>query len=241
MRRNLLSSVTFWCGVIAIVVLGACTLPVAVDDLRRGGDLLTGREFLIANQLETAGYGLYSYVLLERAPAGNRRLNEAVLDAYLNIQEIERFTQAGVARSQLNVNYLPLSEPPPPKPSVDWLLDHYDYTRAQIIARTAGVRVSGRPHIVSYISPIALGGAVDQKRLLSQDLSTVPADLAFLWMRNFIRQAQRPQYWDKRVTMERFMLSLRTEIAVVARAFSEVGSAQADVEKFFKSRITMHE
>jgi len=205
----------------------------------RGNARLTGRAFLLSGASEDAGYGLYSYLLFAQRPnAATLSLYGAVLDAYANVSDVSRFEEAGVDREELNVFYLPVRESAPDKPDVEWLLEHYDFVRAQIVLRVIEGGDRGGPYIVSYAQPLTSTTEINRERLLVQDLSGVPADLAFLWVKEFISQARQPQYWNNRA-LQRFMLSLRKGIAVAATAFVEVRSAHGDVSSFLEDKIKM--
>jgi len=181
---------------------------------------LTGRDFLLPRNPEGAGYGLYSYLLLgEKVNAINRQLYEAIIGAYLDLGEVQRFETSGKDRKQLNVTYVPLTDAPPPNLNVGWVLDHYDHVAAQVLLGKAMPRgnLSGA-FIISYDKPVSGAAEIDRQRLLVQDLSGVPPDLAFLWFREFKQQVRQSRYWDQR-TMGEFMLKMRTQIAEIARAF----------------------
>jgi hypothetical protein len=216
------------------------TAPAGGDDKVRGSLRLSGRAFLRAGKPENSGYGLYSYVLFGEAPnAGNRDLYRAILSAFLSMQEVRRYEEENQQRSSLNVTYLPLQDLPPADAAVDWLLDHYDYARAQIILSRLMNRIAG-PYIISYSAPLSAASTVDGGRLLVEDLSGVPPDLAFLWMNEFTAQAGRPQYWDK-PAVRNLMLNLRTQVAVAAQAFEDVRAANTDLRSAFASRIKTQE
>jgi hypothetical protein len=214
--------------------------PAGGDEKVRGSLRLSGRAFLRAGKPENSGYGLYSYVLFGEPPnAGNRDLYRAILSAFLSMQEVRRYEEENQQRSSLNVTYLPLEDLPPADAAVDWLLDHYDYARAQIILSRLMNRIAG-PYIISYNAPLSAASSVDGGRLLVEDLSGVPPDLAFLWMNEFTAQAGRPQYWDK-PAVRNLMLTLRTQVAVAARAFEDVRAANTDLRSAFASRIKTQE
>jgi hypothetical protein len=216
------------------------TAPAGGDDKVRGSPRLSGRAFLRAGKPENSGYGLYSYVLFGEPPnAGNRDLYRAILSAFLSMQEVHRYEEENQPRSSLNVTYLPLQDLPPADAAVDWLLDRYDYARAQIILSRLMNRIAG-PYIISYSAPLSAASSVDGGRLLVEDLSGVPPDLAFLWMNEFTAQAGRPQYWDK-PAVRNLMLNLRTQVAVAARAFEDVRAANTDLRSAFASRIKTQE
>jgi hypothetical protein len=211
-----------------------------LDEKVRGVHRLTGRAFLLADKPEGPGYGLYSYVLFgEPVNVGNRELYRAILSAFLSVEEIRRFEAAKQERKNLNVTYLPIRELPPASANADWLLDHYDYARAQVILSKLMDRAAG-PYIVSYDSPLSAVSSVESGRLLVEELSGVTPDLAFLWVNEFTAQAGRPQYWDK-PALRTLMLNLRTEVAVAARAFEEVRSANSNLSTAFAAKIKIQE
>ena len=206
----------------------------------RGSYRLTGRDFLLAGKAEDSGYGLYSYLLFgEPLNDGNRALYRAILDAFSHLTEVRSFLAENKPRSDLNVTYLPLNDLPPSGAGPDWLLDHYDFARAQIILAALAQRPVG-PYIVSYKSPLSAASSVETDQLLVEDLSRIPPDLAFLWVNEFSAQAGRPQYWD-RPALRTLMLNLRTQIAVDAEAFEQVRSAYGNLNTALASRIKIQE
>jgi hypothetical protein len=220
--------------------LGKQLSPASPDGKTRGEQRLTGRAFLPTGKPEGSGYGLYSYVLFgEPLNPGNRELYRAVVSAFLTIQEVRRFEEAGEQRSKLNVTYLPLQDLPPAGAGADWLLDHYDFARAQILLSKVMDRMPG-PYILSYSSPLSSAPSVEKSRLLVEDLSGVTPDLAFLWVNEFTAQAGRPQYWDK-PALRNLMLNLRTQVAVAAQALEEVQTANSKLRAVFESKIKIQE
>lgn len=203
------------------VPVSSVTIPPP-EDTRSGQHDLTGRDFLLPKSPEGAGYGLYSYLLLgEKVNAGNRQLYEAIIGAYLDLGEVQRFESTGASRNQLNVTYVPLTDAASASPNAGWVLDHYDYVAAQVLLAKAMQRGSlSGAFIISYDRPVSFTAQIDQQRLLVQDLSGVPPDLAFLWFREFKEQVRQSRYWDQR-TIGEFMLKMRTQIAEIARAFGE--------------------
>lgn len=217
--------------------------PVEPDDVgpTRGNARSTGRAFLLKGEPEQAQYGLYSYLLFTEQPnPATVALFVATLDAYLNVTDVSYFEEAGIPREELNVFYLPVREQVPDEPSVSWLLKHYDFARAQILLRAIEDGDRSGPYIISYTAPLTAATQIDPQRLLVQDLSAVPADLAFLWVKEFISQTRQRQYWDANA-VRRFMLNLRTGIAVFAEALVEVREAHADVSSFLEGKINITE
>ena len=214
--------------------------PSPLAESVRGTRRLTGRAFLRAGEQEGKDYGLYSYVLFgEPLSAGNRDLYKAVLEAFFHLVDVSSYEPEKTPHAQLNITYLPLNDQPAAGASVDWYLDHYDFARAQIILAKLMDRPAG-PYIVSYQSPLSGASSVESGRLLVEDLSRVPPDLAFLWVNEFTHQAGSAQYWDK-PALRTLMLNLRTQIAVDAEAFEEVRSAYSNVQTALASRIKIQE
>ena len=232
------------CSAFIFIIISSCKKEDYEETVAKSISVrhrLTGREYLKANEHEDPNYGLFSYVLFSSRPIpGNRDRYKAVLRAYLNIEEIGRFVEAGVEPNELNITYLPVEVSPPENPSVDWLLEKYSYWRAQMILNVIeGVDGDG-PYIVSYDEPLSGIPAIDSKRLLFQDLSAVPPGLVFLWVKEFIAQARQPRYWDERA-FRNFMLRLRTNIAILAKAYHITLEAHEDVDSFIKGNIKIPE
>ena len=211
---------------------GSCSLRVAVIEPERGAQAPVGvvaresaRTILLKGQQETAGYGLYSYLLLGSSPTDSTRPRDlAVLQAYLrrilDVAKLEDY----VAHARLNITYLPLETAAPGSADAAWYLDHYDYARARVLLDfLPGNRRDGI-YVVSSLKP--LSGGPNPPYLL-QDFSTLPTeppDLISWWMREFLNQAAQEQFWEPK-TGERFVLNLRTTISVLAIGLPEVQKA----------------
>jgi hypothetical protein len=213
------------------------------EEIRSGFEhQFTGRDFLLPRSPEPTDYGLYSYVLFgEHINPSNRDLYEAIVASYLNLDEVRRFQSEGVDKKALNVTYLPLLQPAPQEPTAAWVLDNYDYVAAQVLLKKlTGADDTSGAYLVSYDKPASAGTDVDRRRLLVQNLSGVPPNLAFLWIREFKAQVRQSQYWDQK-TVGQLMLRMRTQLAVVARAFSEVRKADPNLGTFVATKIRMQQ
>ncbi len=207
--------------------------PVTV---RSGGQRLTGRAFLVRKDVEQPGYGLYSYIVFAKpVNAGNADLYTAVLKAFLKLETVQDFEAHGVERQELNITYLPLDKSYPigKLPAPKWFLQHYDYARAKVLLRAIPEVKGDGPFIFSYKAPLNSKTEIDPEMMLRQDLSGVPPRLAFLWVDEFVNQAQKENYWDSSI-LASFKLGLRKTIAVAAEAFTEVKSAHAEVLDFME-------
>lgn len=75
---------------------------------------LTGRELLVRSFPESAGYGLYSYVLFGSTPNDvNRSRYESAFKAFFQtLEEVRQLEGAGMSRQRLNITYLPVANAP---------------------------------------------------------------------------------------------------------------------------------
>jgi len=222
--------------VLATTTLAGC-LGLAPGVKLPPGGRETGRAFLIGEQPEAKGYGLYSYFLLGAPPT------EATRERYLNlIAAYLQFNPVGglegsLERWELNIAYLPLKDSPPlefskgcsPLPCgtdnvafARWVLDHYNYARARVLLRavpTGGTHLNG-PYIVSSLKPLSMTPALSPPYLY-QDLSSVPPRLVLLWVKEFLDQASQEGF-EKPQKGQEVALKLRQSIAVAATGLPEV-------------------
>jgi hypothetical protein len=209
--------------------------------------IVFGHAFLVGNQAEGAGYGLYSYLLFEVPPnEANRHLYLQAISACLRgMPDIKSLEDAGFDRQQLNVIYLPISEPLPRAFSSgsglsphaltlldEWILDHYNYARARSLLRLLRRAQRGGPYIISTLKPLS-GNEPSPMRYLLQDLSSIPynhPDLMYAWVQEFLERASQPHRWEE-MSAKSFALRLRQAIAIVATDVPEIRNA-------LESRIT---
>jgi hypothetical protein len=187
----------------------------------------TGGAFLLPDQAEPPGYGLYSYLLFG-APPGNgaRDRYRSALEAYVglipDIVALERY----IPPAELNVAYVPVRTAPDRTTTPERLLAEYDYARARSLLRLFPGGNREGPYIVSALRP--LGGAVPPTATptpyIFQDLSKVPPHLVASWVKEFWNQAAQERFWEGRST-ERFALRLRVTVGVLAAALPEVKKA----------------
>jgi hypothetical protein len=194
--------------VAAATGLAACALWRPEPPVTRGGEeRLTGREFLLPGQRESTvpqPYALYSYLLFGSAPTERARPRylEAIR-AYLDmLPPIQRLEQEGAHRRELNVTYLPVTDAAAvdavlsagaDAPAV--LLHHYNYAAARILlAKVPGGPHLDGPYLVSHRQPLS-----GVERLTGEygwvDISGTPAGRTRLWVRIFLRETARHEYW----------------------------------------------
>lgn len=192
----------------------------------------TGREFLLSGDKEKPGYGLYSYLLWHDPPAApDRDRFLTIISAFMQLTKVS--IQEGdvlvansegpltkpaetIAKANLNIAYLPLNASPPESPTADWILDHYDTNRAQILLGRVNRRYKSGPYIVSTLTPLNAPLPQDS-HFLFQDLSArvVPPEVAAKWIAKFQDQASS-QDFSKSDKVTDFILTLRTTVAALA-------------------------
>ena len=123
----------------------------------------------------------------------------------------------------LNITYLPIEIIQPADPTPEWLLDHYDYAKAQALLHVLPGDLTDGPYIISTLQPLS-SYARRPDQYLFQNLSTVPtepAELISWWIREFIHQSAQERFWQPK-TGELMALKIRTTIAVLAIGLPEV-------------------
>ena len=208
--------------------VGECSVSVFVVEGERGGAAPAAREtargFLVKGQKEKAGYGLYSYFLLGSPPteSGRARYVKAI-EAYLKLIPTVSDLEDYVSADKLNITYFPVKSPLPANPTVDWLLENYDFARARVLLDLLpGVHNAG-PYFVSGLKPLS-GAEQLTGQYLFQNLSAVPTepqDLISLWILEFMNLAAQERFWEPK-TAELLTLKLRSTISVLAAGLPEV-------------------
>ncbi|HEY1756051.1 MAG TPA: hypothetical protein VGG72_11685 [Bryobacteraceae bacterium] len=185
---------------------------------------ITGRAFLLGDQAEDPGYGLYSYVLLGAEPTtdATRELFTAIIREYLALPEIVQFQ--GVSKGQLNVTLVPLNQRPA-QVEPKTVLEAYRYARAQkLMAKIPnGPHVDG-PYIISKDVPLTKIQGQISPPYLYQDLSGIDPRIVVLWVREFVNQSSQRDYWRKR-DGPHAALELRTAVASLAAAVDTTGKS----------------
>jgi Carboxypeptidase regulatory-like domain len=218
--------------------LGTTAATVEVSPAPRR---ITGRYFMVGWTNEQAGYGLYSYLLLAGKPVSDdaRKLDRAVIGAYLQaLPDISAF-EGHFPKAQLNITYMLVSRRPPAHgPNTDWVLDHYEFPRARVLLNMVPGATQNGPYIISSSTPLSHSPALPEHYLF-QDMSDVPPALAGMWEERFEAQASKPDFW-KPDTRAQWVLELRTLIAQAAHAGRYLPGSRAEILEFLGLRITWH-
>jgi hypothetical protein len=209
----------------ALTVLAGTLVACAAGLARQGGPKITldrgkitGKALLIGDQAETAGYGLYSYVLFDSPPTAETKPHYlAVILACL-----KEFPDLGGLETKyrpemLNAMYIPLtgdikspsleqSEHNRLKLQAEEILQQYNYTRAQtILNQLSKIQRNGGPYLVSSLKPVSNGSGTDP--FLFQDLAAVrlvasqddQKNMAYEWVLDFVDRVSNPQLtaWNR--------------------------------------------
>ena len=204
---------------------------VAVNERPPERGRKSGWHLLVKGKQEEEGYGLYSYVLFGSTPEGEGlKIFTETVKAYLSLMPAIVGLEEYSPRKELNISYLPVKEENPeanddPKEKLtpQWVLKNYDLARASAILSKLDGNYHDGPYIFSFLSP-PLKSAIAPRPYLTMDLSKVPLNLIRAWMKEFLNQAAQERYWEER-RVPRFVLSLRTGIAVVSIGFPEAKKA----------------
>ena len=215
------------CSVVVIAGSSERSAPPAVSGFTRQ----VRSAMLFGGRSEEEHFGLYSYLLLG-APVNdsNRERYSTFLNSFL--MDVLRYDPLSKVFSpqQLNITYLPIKSDLPVSFKVDWVLNHYDYERAQgLMSRFPEVHGEG-PFIISVPKPLSRYEQLsDPKPRLIEDLSTVPVSVVDFWVEQFLVQTAQDK-WDS-VTLSGLALRMRTAIEVAAVGSKEV---RASLSGLFK-------
>lgn len=203
-----------------------------------------GRAFLSAQEHEERGYGLYSYLLIPSPPVSpeQKARDLAVIRAFLTgLSEVAGLQATNECRAHpdtckldLNVTYIFLKteEDPRNNPNGDWVLDHYDFPRAQLMLRIFsrdGHAVINGPFVVSSLAPM-LDSPNVPNHYLWQDMSDVPDSLAASWEKEFESQAAKKEFWTDS-TRDRVVLEFRGLVANAAVGLPIVFAGVDDLKR----------
>lgn len=203
------------------------------------GDLpqILGRRFLLPGVQEKPGYGAYSYLLMGAPPAaGDNGTKEryvrtiaAVLRLIMPLEDLER----EVKPSQLNAMYIPVKEILPKKISesseggdtrqlAEWVVDHYDYRKAQIFLQRCGETGRDGPYLYSFLSALAKGEP--SRPILRQSLVNIPSEQAERWVDAYVNQAAQIRLWET-TTFTNLRLQMATIVTNLFKIRSTGGTA----------------
>lgn len=202
---------------------------------------ITGLSFLEKNAKEAEGYGLYSYLLFGSRPTSEKIRERYVkaVEAFLTFESVKSLEDQGIPRKKLNISYIPIAAPLPAaiaqKDMAPWIVDNYNYAKAQsLLALFRGNHFAG-PYIISTLDPLGILDT-EPERYLYQNLSTVPPHVISLWVSEFRSQAAQERFWEEN-SMKQFALGLRTKLAIAADGMEEIRTTMPDIASVFNGNI----
>jgi hypothetical protein len=209
-----------------------CALQLYIVGPSRDGRE-TARGFLAPGEHEQGGYGLYSYLLFGSAPDDTEHERYVkVVEAYLRLSPSLEDLASLLDPKDINATYVLVDGKPPAKITPEWVLHHYDYTRASVVLRNLpGSHLHG-PYLLSSLLPVAKANALVHPYLF-QDLSKIAPSLAGAWYEQFVNQAAQDHFWEEH-TGQQFVLKLRTMISVLALGLPDVQNGLESWMKWVK-------
>ncbi len=210
----------------------SCSIRIVVTEKVRSERpaVESGSAFLLPDDTEASGYGLYSYLLLGAAPVDSTRERYTqVISAFLSLVPALTEFDRSMHPKDLNATYLLVTAKAPEKVSADWVLQHYDYARARSLLRLLRGQTRVGPYFLSSSTPLMGAGEIARPYLV-QDMSGLPQapkDLASWWVREFMNQAAQQRFWDTRNAQE-FTIKLRTTLAVIGAGLPEMQASLKD-------------
>jgi hypothetical protein len=177
--------------------------PKRADRVHHGG-YETGYTLLLGQDIEESGFGLYSYILIRRAPMEEEQIERvvSVLEAVIAEREVSELRDAGFEKAELNVGHIPVCDDFDPEgigdPAI--VFQKYNYARAKhILSLLPEDRVGegDGPYIVSTDAPVGnRRGLENVERLIVQDFTNVHPRVVSLWVREFVHQTKRANWWE---------------------------------------------
>lgn len=220
---------------------GSCSLTVVVSAKERGTSQSSiqdlARAFLGRDDLETAGYGLYSYLVIpdgcadSRAGAIRERCAVFIKQALLQIRDDKDMKDADVAPpSHLNITYLLVKRTIPTditadldrhlEDQINWILTNYDYARChKLLLLLKDPLNKPGPLVISTREPVFYANAHPSAKAattpdqLYQDYSDVPLNIMPLWFERFRSQSFQEKFWEPGA-LNTFAFGLRKYLAI---------------------------
>ncbi len=213
-----------------------CSVRVVVSSralILRGEKRITGKSFLVGKNVEQQGFGLYSYLLMRRPSDSDQEKYCRIIAAVLKLNDIEALSEY-IPQKELNtflimVNekvpqyYLSMKEQDAFLNAGRWVLNNYNYTRAEMILNKIDNNTLSGPYIISVRNPEDLDH-LSSERHLFQNLTLLPDYLVDSWIRDFLNQAQQERFWDT-ATFQSFVFRMRVLIGRLAESVESVEAA----------------
>jgi hypothetical protein len=196
----------------------------------RGG-LRSARRYLLPDQKEEAGFGLYSYLLFPAPPQTQEqkaRYLKTLESCLLVMQSVEDHIQRRRRPSELNATHIPVKKIPKySQVSAEWAantLAVYDYATAQKLLDKLDKTYQRGPYLISVgKQPLSDMATPIQAHLLQDFTGKVPELVSNVVDLFMYRAAQQRTWTDE--SLRSFGLYLRNLLAVAGKVTPDVASA----------------
>jgi hypothetical protein len=202
------------------------------------GARMTGRRYLLPDETELSGYGLYSYLLLGEKPQTEEKTKRYLktLEASVHIMNKLQALSRHVRPRQLNATYIPVTAQPKGKEDdpdfAKRVLAVYDFARAQVLLNKFEKRYDQGPYLVSVKTPLSHeSGSVSFQ--IFQNFSGVVPDLAAKGVKNFEYLAAQERTWTEQ-SMRVLAFKSRNLIAVAGKETPKVAGSLKTMIQFIK-------
>jgi hypothetical protein len=201
--------------------------PPPID---RSGGLRSARRYLLPNEKEESGFGLYSYLLFPVQPETDEdkaRYLKTLESSLRMMQSVEEHLARHRRPSELNATHIPVNAVPKyNKDFAKWaanVLEVYDYATAQKLLDKLDKIYRRGPYLISVMrQPLSNGDTPIPVHLLQDFAGKVP-ELVSQFVDFFTYRAAQQRTWTDE-SLQSFRLNLRNLVAVA----SKVGPGVAD-------------
>ena len=199
------------------------------SDTRSG--LRSARHFLLPNESEKPGYGLYSYLLFPVRPRTNEekaRYLKTLEACKQAMEDVEDHLAHHRPPSHLNVTHIPVTKIPQHSQAAgEWaanVLAVYDYTMAQKLLDRLNPTYQQGPYLISVQNHPLSDATTSVQEILLQDFTGKVPELAAQVLALFTYRAAQQRHW-RDIALREFALSFRNLIAVAGKVTPTVADA----------------
>jgi len=207
----------------------------------RGG-LRSARRFLLPDEKEETGFGLYSYLLFPAPPGTDEEKARYLktLESCLRLMEsVEDHLKRHRRPSELNATHIPVKTVPQhSKVLSEWaanVLSVYDYATAQKLLDKLEKTYQRGPYLISVLKdPLSKRTVPVQEHLLQDFTGKVPELVSQVVDLFTYRAAQQRTWTDE--SFGSFRLSVRNLVAVAGKVTPDVASAMISLVQASRAR-----
>lgn len=203
---------------------------------------IPANHFLINDEPENFGYGLYSYLLLNPQKKDSLKC-VALLSAFLSKRkELVEISQYKVD-SNINIIYLPVKTSLPKgfdnlsnKQQINWVMTNYNFKRAKKLLKHFCFEHSSGPYIISFHQPVSVIQEPVTENFLVQDFTKVPPSVGAMWLDEFIKLSYMNDFQND-INLKVFGESLKTAVGNLAQNV-QINKSMLGLDENIKQWIT---